>query len=226
VLIESSLETLPSELASSRKAKAVARRYGIPPKFVLLDTSIFYEEMKRRGISTRRGRPDIVHQFLLATQYSPLNRWGMLRVYIHTWKGDIIEVSERARIPKNYFQFLGLMQKLYIEKAVPSKEDPLLRLIEGKGLKAFLEDIGAERLILLHESGRNVERKELAEYTFPQFIFGVGGFPHGDFSESVLSLSSDRLSLYGGIQLDAWMAADRLICALEEENKPLTSLSV
>lgn len=217
MLLESSLETLPEEIAKTRKAKIIAKRYKIPPKFLLLDVSQFYEEMELYHIPSRRGRPDIVHQFLLATQYSPLNLLGRLKIYVHTWRGDIIEVSEEARIPKNYFQFVGLIQQLYIKGYVPTRKNPLLKLVKGVNLQEYLHNIGIKKLILLHEKGRKVSKKELRNFYYPDFIFGVGGFPHGDFSKEILTLSADRVAFFEGMQLDAWLAADRLICHLEDD---------
>ena len=215
ILLESSLETLPSNIARTKKAIVLSKRYGIPPEFLLLDVSQFHDEMKRFGISVRRGRPDIVHQFLLASQYPPLNITGKLKVYVHTWKGDIIDVASEARIPKNYFQFVGLIQSLYLNGSVPPGDRPLLKLIRGVSLKKFLEEIGAKRLILMHERGRKATGEELKELIYPPYIFGIGGFPHGDFSEQIFSLSTDRISFLQGLQLDAWVAADRLLCLLE-----------
>ncbi|MGB9784890.1 MAG: 16S rRNA methyltransferase [Fervidicoccaceae archaeon] len=215
ILLESSLETLPEDIAKTRKARALSMRYGIPPRYLLLDVSNFYKEMKIFHISSRRGRPDIVHQFLLATQYSPLNFFGKLKVYIHTWKGEIIEVNEKARIPKNYFQFVGLIQQVYMKGAVPSREAPLLKLIREVNLREYLSNLGIKNIVLLHEKGERISKETLKDFTFPNFIFGIGGFPHGEFTEDILSMSSKRISFFGGMQLDAWLAADRLICYLE-----------
>ncbi|MEM0112012.1 MAG: hypothetical protein QXS56_00220 [Fervidicoccaceae archaeon] len=215
LLLESSLETLPGKLIKTKKAKALSKRYGIPPKFLLLDVSVFHREMKRFGISMNRGRPDIVHQFLLATQYSPLNLKGKLKVYVHTRNGNIIDVREDARIPKNYFQFVGLIQQLFMKGTVPSPSYPLLSLKQGMNLEDFLKDIGVEMLVLLHEKGRDLPKNELKKYKFPPYAFGIGGFPRGDFSSKVFSISREKVAFYEGMKLDAWIVTSRLLCFLE-----------
>lgn len=40
---------------------------------------------------------------------SPLNRAGLLQVYIHTEKNVLIEVNPQTRIPRTFDRFCGLM---------------------------------------------------------------------------------------------------------------------
>lgn len=40
---------------------------------------------------------------------SPLNKSGLLQVYIHTAKGVLIEVNPHVRIPRTFKRFSGLM---------------------------------------------------------------------------------------------------------------------
>lgn len=54
-------------------------------------------------------RPDITHQSLLMLFDSPLNRAGLLQVYIHTNKNVLIEVNPQTRIPRTFKRFGGLM---------------------------------------------------------------------------------------------------------------------
>lgn len=75
------------------------------------------------------ARPDITHQVthirrlvcqislqtifldqcLLTLLDSPLNKAGMLQVYIQTAKGVLIEVNPSVRIPRTFKRFAGLM---------------------------------------------------------------------------------------------------------------------
>lgn len=54
-------------------------------------------------------RPDITHQSLLMLFDSPLNRAGLLQVYIHTAKNVLIEINPQTRIPRTLKRFGGLM---------------------------------------------------------------------------------------------------------------------
>jgi rRNA small subunit pseudouridine methyltransferase Nep1 len=40
---------------------------------------------------------------------SPLNKAGLLQVYIHTTKNALIEVNPHVRIPRTFKRFCGLM---------------------------------------------------------------------------------------------------------------------
>ena len=53
-----------------------------------------------------RDRPP---QCLLTLLDSPLNKAGLLQVYIHTAKGVLIEVNPHVRIPRTFKRFSGLM---------------------------------------------------------------------------------------------------------------------
>lgn len=48
-------------------------------------------------------------QCLLTLLDSPLNKAGLLQVYIHTAKGVLIEVNPSVRIPRTFKRFSGLM---------------------------------------------------------------------------------------------------------------------
>lgn len=54
-------------------------------------------------------RPDITHQSLLMLMDSPLNRAGLLQVYIHTEKNVLIEINPQTRIPRTFKRFAGLI---------------------------------------------------------------------------------------------------------------------
>lgn len=79
------------------------------------------------------SRPDIAHQCLLTLQDSPLNKAGLLQVYMRTAQGVLIEVSPHVRIPRTYKRFAGLMvqllQKLRIRAAESS--ETLLKVIKN-----------------------------------------------------------------------------------------------
>lgn len=44
---------------------------------------------------------------------SPLNRAGLLQVYIHTQKNVLIEVNPQTRIPRTFDRFCGLMGEIF-----------------------------------------------------------------------------------------------------------------
>ena len=67
--------------------------------------------MKKHGRDPGSARPDITHQCLLMLLDSPLNRAGLLQIYIHTTRNVLIEVNPQTRIPRTFDRFCGLMGK-------------------------------------------------------------------------------------------------------------------
>lgn len=51
---------------------------------------------------------------------SPLNRAGLLQVYIHTQKNVLIEVNPQTRIPRTFNRFCGLMGNFSTELVDPN----------------------------------------------------------------------------------------------------------
>ena len=110
-------------------------------------------------------RPDIVHRCLLALQDSPLNRAGLLRVFIHTMDGVLIEIDPSCRvgpphqIPRTENRFCVLMaqvlEKLRVRAVNSSKT--LLKVVKNPVTDHFPPDcprIGTSvngRLVKLHE---------------------------------------------------------------------------
>ncbi|EAN87811.1 hypothetical protein C3747_168g47 [Trypanosoma cruzi] len=54
-------------------------------------------------------RPDVVHQALLHLMDSPLNRAGLLQVFLRTKKGVVIAVDPRLRVPRHIRLFEKMM---------------------------------------------------------------------------------------------------------------------
>ena len=59
-------------------------------------------------------RPDITHQCLLTLLDSPLNKAGLLQVFLRTQKNVLIEMNPHVRIPRTFKRFCGLMGKIYL----------------------------------------------------------------------------------------------------------------
>jgi len=78
-------------------------------------------------------RPDITHQCLLMLLDSPLNRAGLLQVYIHTQKKVLIEVNPQTRIPRTFDRFCGVMVQLLHKLTVRASDtsQKLLKVIKN-----------------------------------------------------------------------------------------------
>lgn len=99
VLDNASLETV--SLGSSKNSR-----------YTLLNCDDHQGLLKKHNRNVSDARPDITHQCLLMALDSPLNKAGLLRVYIRTSKNILIEVDPHTRIPRTFKRFSGLMSVL------------------------------------------------------------------------------------------------------------------
>lgn len=121
ILAESGLELIPNDLGRHPAVKKNISRLGDIGK--ILDVSIHHSAMKRIKDSHSRGRPDIVHKFLIDSLSSILNKWNQLRIFIHTYDDKLYEVNPYMRPPKDMVRFKGLAFKLLQEDVIKIDND-------------------------------------------------------------------------------------------------------
>ena len=215
VLVEAALELAPEEIWRHPAVTAYAARRGKKPGEVLLDRSYHHAAMKALPGAHKRGRPDIAHFTLLEVLGSPLNKLGLLEIYVHTQSGHVIYIHPETRLPRVYERFKGLLEKLYVEPIVESSGKVLLKM-ERKKLKALIDELSPDLKLLLSERGEKLRWRALAEKltSARKPMVMLGGFPRGDFEEETRRLADMEVSLYPQ-PLEAWTAASRLLCILE-----------
>jgi len=215
ILAESALETIPQSLWDHPIIRRFSKRKGKHPRFIILDRSYHHYAMKNLENSNKRGRPDIVHFSLLEAFGSPLNREGLLRVYVHTIGNYVIHISPETRLPKNLNRFIGLIEDLFEHGKAPPKGKPLLT-VEEKTLTALISELKPTYTIIFDRPGKNKTFEEvalnLAGQERPLVI--VGGFPHGEFSETTLRLA-DEVVCVDPEMLEAWTVVSRIIYEYE-----------
>ena len=89
--------------------------------------------LSKLGKDPSQFRPDIVHQCLLTLLDSPLNKSGLLQVYIQTDKHQLISVNPSIRIPRTFKRFAGLMVQLLHKLKIRSADskDVLMKMIQN-----------------------------------------------------------------------------------------------
>lgn len=214
VLVESSLELIPLSIAMHPIVQAISRKRGKRPTEMLLDVSLHYKAMRNIPKMHKRGRPDIIHRFLIEALGSPLNKMGLLKTYVHTINDEIIEMRSDLRIPRNYNRFVGLMEQLLIEGSVP-KDEPLMWIFKGN-LRNLVERINPEMIVLMDEKGDYMNVLELANkiIRLKNPVILIGGFPHGDFEKETIDLANLRVSIYEK-PLETSIVVSRILCGLE-----------
>lgn len=106
VLEQACLETYKISSGSATHARG---NKEASEKYALLNCDDHQKVLAKMGRDIAEARPDITHQCLLTLLDSPLNKAGLLQVYIHTSKGVLIEVNPQVRIPRTFKRFSGLM---------------------------------------------------------------------------------------------------------------------
>jgi rRNA small subunit pseudouridine methyltransferase Nep1 len=215
VLAEAALETVPSDLWSHPAVRRHSKRQKKLPQHLLLDRSLHHSAMMRLRESEKRGRPDITHFALLEALGSPLNKEGLLQVYVHTNGDYIVTVNPAARLPRNYNRFLGLIEQLFQLGKVPSEGEVLLK-VEHKTLQRLLAETEADYVMAFSREGQPKTLEEavstLQAKQKPAVI--IGGFPHGHFSETTVQLADEVVSVDSEM-LEAWTLTARVIYEYE-----------
>ncbi|MEM3445505.1 MAG: 16S rRNA methyltransferase [Thermoplasmata archaeon] len=196
LLCDAELELVPEAIASHPSVVVNAKKRGKKTTRVLLDANLHHAAMRELEMGERRGRPDIVHFFLLLALDSILNQKGQLRVYVHTRNNELILVDPLTRLPKNYPRFVGLIESLFNNWVVPSKEMPLLKLMPGYTFEKCLSYIPKSRVIVFSPKGKLVSlEKYFREIKDEDLLCVIGGFPEGDFLSNVYAYADDVLSI-------------------------------
>ncbi|MBS7655142.1 16S rRNA methyltransferase [Candidatus Bathyarchaeota archaeon] len=215
ILTESGLELVPKSLIKHPAVLSYAKKRGRKPEQTLLDRSIHHSAMHNLPNALKRGRPDITHLTLLNILNSPLNKKGIVKVYVHTIQDKVIDVDSKVRLPKNYNRFIGLMEQLFSVKKVPPKGQPLLTLRE-QTISQLIKEINPSKVIAFTTLGKPVTLQEVCNNIVKEVnpTVLVGGFPHSHFSEETLKLASESVKVYSEA-LEAWIIAARLIYSCE-----------
>lgn len=213
VLAESELELVPNEILSGKSIISSAKTRGKKASSMLLDASYHHSAMKPLEDWERRGRPDIVHFFLLLCLDSRLNHAGRLKTVVHTRNNERITVSPDLRLPPSYHRFVGLAESLFQNGAVPSKEEPLMQIEEGWSLLDVLKAEKCERVIVLDAEGREESPiQSLSRTKGISTAVVIGGFPNGSLRSDLSPLNPGMLSM-GREMLKVWTVTAEMLSA-------------
>lgn len=186
VLFGAGIEIPPPEIRDHPAILADARRRGRKPDSILLYVARHRFAMDRLEDFERRGRPDIAHRALLALLDSPLNRMGMVRPIVETIEGRVFELSPDVRLPKDYYQFEGLMVQLLKTGRVPPEGEPLIWMLD-ESLESVVAD--AEVKVLLSEEGERVRLDAWRELVRKKAALLIGAYQKGSPPERIYKLA-------------------------------------
>jgi len=219
VIVEAAIELVPKSIRNHPAVRAYAAKRGKRPEEVLLDRSYHHAAMRKLREAEQRGRPDISHFILLEALGSPLNKCGMLELYVQTRSGHVIWINPETRLPRIYERFKGLIEKLYEEPIVKADGRILLKL-EEKKLSELIKEVDTDICILLSENGKPMKWSEFGKIITSRRkpLVMIGGFPRGGFHEETIRNADEIISLWPE-PLEAWVIASRVISITEQALK-------
>ncbi|KAM9324802.1 ribosomal RNA small subunit methyltransferase NEP1 [Gastrophryne carolinensis] len=166
--------------------------------YELLNCDQHKSMLVKNGRDPGEVRPDITHQSLLMLLDSPLNRAGLLQVYIHTQRNVLIEVNPQTRIPRTFPRFCGLMVQLLHKLSVRAADGPqkLLKVIKNPITDHL--PVGCMKISTSFQGDRVPCVRDLVPSTEEPTLIVIGAFAHGavnvDFTERTVSISEYPLS--------------------------------
>lgn len=194
ILCESSLELIPTLLQDHPSVVSHARKLGKYSSEILLDNSWHFAAMKGIEDEMKRGRPDLVHFSILEATTIPLYLQNKIKLYVHTLDDKVITFGENVHIPKSYHRFAGVVEKLYQEKEITSKDDILLE-IEEKTFSELLDEINPSKVLGFSTVGTTSTYEKIAKDIPDDACIVIGGFQKGHFSNSVANKITDLYSV-------------------------------
>ena len=189
----------------------------------ILNCDDHYKIIKSMKKKLDEFRPDIVHQCLLNLFDSPLNKVGLLQVYIHTNKNILIEINPKTRIPRTFNRFSGLFSQLLLKNEIKyineqnNSSEILLKVLNTNIEKL----IGESPKILLSEKGRLVDictyckniENNLKNKKYKDICFIIGTNPKGDI-DPLIKYNDDCISL-SSFDLDSNIVCAKICSAFE-----------
>jgi rRNA small subunit pseudouridine methyltransferase Nep1 len=209
VLADAELEPVPPKLAGHPAVRASARKRGRSPAAILLDSSLHHSALRNFPNGERRGRPDIVHLFVLLCLDSVVNLEGGLTTIVHTRNDEVLRFRPDTRVPKNYSRFVGLMEDLFQRGHVPDEES-LITLQGGVSLETLLSDLPGESWAFA-ESGEPIDLPREFAKVRGDLVGVVGGFPHGTFRSPVEKLCDRVVSIHSAALRSWTVTAEALV---------------
>ncbi len=194
ILVDCGLELIPNQIRNHPAIKKNINNKLYSSQ--LLDNAIHHSAMKKLKNFEKRGRPDIAHLCILNALGSPLNKSGNLNLFIHTANNKIFNIKPEIRMNRNFNRFKGLMAKLLIDGQIKLKANSSIIPFHGN-LKDLTNNFRGAEIQLFSSKGKLVKdyRNLFSPDISKNYIVIIGGFQKGPFSNEVLKLSNNMISI-------------------------------
>jgi len=214
IISESALELIPFELEDHPSVISHAQKLGKYSSEILLDNSWHFAAMKGIKNEIKRGRPDLVHFSILEAITIPLYIQNKLNLFVHTIDDKVIYFGKNVHLPKSYHRFEGVIEKLYQEKKIISKNKLLLELKE-QTFSELINKINPSKIIGFSTEGKLSSYEKIAAQISDNSCIVLGGFQKGHFSDSIQNKITDLYSV-GDESFEAHVVASRILYEYEK----------
>ena len=214
ILSESALELVPCELEEHPSVVSHAKKLGKYPSDILLDNSWHFAAMKGIKNEIKRGRPDLVHFSILEATTIPLYYQNKLNLFVHTIDNKVIHFGKNVHIPKSYHRFQGVIEKLFQEKKIMSKNELLLDMKE-QTFSELIEEINPSNVIGFSTEGELSSYQKIASEIYDNSCIVLGGFQKGHFSDSVQNKITNLYSV-GNESFECHVVTSRILYEYEK----------
>ena len=214
ILSESALELVPYELQKHPSVISHAKKLQKHPSEILLDNSWHFAAMKGIKNEIKRGRPDLVHFSILEATTIPLYYQNKLNLFVHTIDNKVIHFGKNVHIPKSYHRFQGVIEKLFQEKKVLSKNELLLE-IKDQTFSELIHEINPSNVIGFSTSGQSSSYQKIASDIPDNSCIVIGGFQKGHFSDSTQSKITNLYSI-GNDSFEGHVIVSRILYEYEK----------
>ena len=214
IISDSALELVPFELENHPSVVSHARKLGKYPSEILLDNSWHFAAMKGIKNEIKRGRPDLVHFSILEATTIPLYLQNKLNLFVHTVDDKVIHFGKNVHLPKSYHRFQGVIEKLYQEKKIMTKNELLLEIKE-QTFSDLIEEINPSKIIGFSTEGKLSSYEKIATQISDDSCIVIGGFQKGHFSDSIQNKITDLYSI-GNESFEGHVITSRILYEYEK----------
>ena len=217
ILTETALELIPKSLKKKQSAIKSNEKFGRAGQ--ILDTSLHHSNMHTLQNYQKRGRPDILHHFLLDTLGSPANLKGFLEIYFHCSSG-FYKVNSEMKCPRDYIRFKGLMFQLIRKGHIPPNQQPYLVSRMDLDLKDWIRsNFDEKNTFIFSVNGKEAPLESITSKFFNESnkcAVIIGGFQKSHFSNDILKIPSQIFAL-SDRGYDSWIVTNRVLAKYEQD---------
>ena len=236
ILTETAVELIPVSIRDkyfSQIQKSIKKLGNIAK---VLDTALHHSYMSQLDNREKRGRPDILHKFLLDALGSPANHNGVLEIYFHLPETKDREealywVSSKMRTARDFLRFKGLITKLLENGQIPEKAPFLIEQVSDNFPEWLKENFSRKEIFKFSKNGTVksltsvfrpcIQDMELDSIDDPsedegaKYAILIGGFQKGSFSKEIQKIPGNVIALPDR-GYDSWIVVQRVLGAIEQ----------